>query len=224
MSSEVKTITLHGVLGKKFGRRHRFAVESPAEAVRALCAMIPGITAFFMGAKDHGMEFAVYAGDRNLIVQELRYPSGDDEIKFVPIIVGASGSTIATIAGAVLIVVGVILIETPFGVPLIYAGAALMAGGIITMLMSTTKSDAGEGDKENRASYAFNGPVNTQAQGNPVPVAYGGPMFVGSAVVSASLEAKDDVYAPSADGATIDGAGGGGNFVHVNVNSIMDSP
>lgn len=222
MASEIKTIRLHGALGKKFGAKHRFAVASPAEAVRALCAMIPGIQQYFMEAKDHGMEFAVFSGKRNLSLDEVRYPSGDDEIKFVPIIQGAkSGGAIMTIVGAVLVIVGIFLIWTPFGAPLIGVGLALMAAGVITMLSPQSKSEDSE-KVEKRPSYSFNGPVNTEAQGNPVPVAYGGPMYVGSAVISASIEAKDDAYAPRQTNTTDGYGGGGGNFVHVVASSVMD--
>lgn len=222
MSSDVKIIRLYGALGKEFGRVHKFAVNSPAEAVRALCAMVPGIQQYFMHAKDKGMEFAVYAGKRNLTLDEVRYPSGQDEIKFVPVIQGGkNGGAIMTIVGAVLVVVGIFLIWTPFGAPLIGVGLALMAAGIIVMLSPQAKPE--DGDKpDNRPSYSFNGPVNTEAQGNPVPVAYGGPMYVGSAVISASLEAKDDSYAPNPATTGSSGyGGGGGKFTYVNTNTLM---
>lgn len=211
MASELKTIRLYGVLGKKFGRKFKLAVNSPAEAVRALCTLVPGIQAFLMNAKDAGLEFAVYTGKRNLSVEELRYPSGDDEIKFVPMVIGAKGGGfIATILGAVLVVVGIFLIWTPFGLPLIGVGAALMVGGIMTMLAPVPK-EAGDRDKAgDRPSYSFNGPVNTQAQGNPVPVAYGGPMFVGSAVISASIIASDNAYVPNTAASPSGGGGTGG--------------
>ncbi|HCW20974.1 MAG TPA: phage tail protein, partial [Achromobacter sp.] len=45
---------------------------------------------------------------------------------------------------------------------------------------------------DNGASYNFNGPVNTSAQGIPVPVLYGR-MIVGSAVISAGIYAEDQV-------------------------------
>lgn len=40
---------------------------------------------------------------------------------------------------------------------------------------------------EERASYLFNGPVNTREQGGCVPVAYGGPQEVGSYTISAGV-------------------------------------
>lgn len=33
----LRDIHLHGALGRRFGRHHRLAVATPAEAVRALC-------------------------------------------------------------------------------------------------------------------------------------------------------------------------------------------
>ena len=48
---------------------------------------------------------------------------------------------------------------------------------------------------ENTPNYSMNGPVNVQAQGNPVPVAYGGHdtkgMVVGSVVISGGIYAED---------------------------------
>ena len=40
------------------------------------------------------------------------------------------------------------------------------------------------------ALHNFNGPVNTTAQGNPVPVIYG-EMIVGSATISAGIYSED---------------------------------
>ena len=42
----------------------------------------------------------------------------------------------------------------------------------------------------NGASYNFNGPVNTTAQGNPVPLLYG-ELFVGSSTISAGIYSED---------------------------------
>ena len=38
MIERIRTVRLYGWLGRAFGREHRLAVASPAEAVRALCA------------------------------------------------------------------------------------------------------------------------------------------------------------------------------------------
>jgi predicted phage tail protein len=45
---------------------------------------------------------------------------------------------------------------------------------------------------ENKPSFLFDGPVNTIAQGHPVPVGYG-EMYVGSAVISAGIVTEEIV-------------------------------
>ena len=57
------------------------------------------------------------------------------------------------------------------------------------MLTKTPKFEAGADRPDNKPSYAFDGPLNTTAQGNPVPLAYG-KILAGSQVISAGLEAR----------------------------------
>lgn len=40
MPERLRTIRLYGLLGARFGRKFRLAVSNPAEAVRALCAIL----------------------------------------------------------------------------------------------------------------------------------------------------------------------------------------
>jgi predicted phage tail protein len=63
-------------------------------------------------------------------------------------------------------------------------------GGVAQMLSPQQKGLSSKDSPDNGASYNFNGPVNTQAQGNPVPLLYGR-MIVGSAVISAGIYAED---------------------------------
>ena len=58
------------------------------------------------------------------------------------------------------------------------------------MLAPQPKTPGAPERPENRPSYAFDGPVNTAAQGNPVPVCYGR-LIVGSQVVSAGMMAEE---------------------------------
>ncbi|MNL81044.1 Bacteriophage lambda tail assembly protein I [compost metagenome] len=60
------------------------------------------------------------------------------------------------------------------------------------MLSPQQKGLSAADGPENGASYNFNGPVNTTAQGNPVPLLYGR-MIVGSSVISAGIYAEDQV-------------------------------
>ncbi|MBH1636326.1 tail assembly protein [Stenotrophomonas maltophilia] len=201
MADRLRTIRLYGLLGARFGRKFRLAVSNPAEAVRALCVLLPGFQQYLMGAKAKGMEFAVFVGRQNLSKDQLHDPPGADDIRIAPVMVGSKrGGVLQTIVGAVLVVVGVILLYTPaaaFGPGFIKLGVAMMAGGIVQMLSPQPKGLGAKDSPENTPSYSMNGAVNTQAQGNPVPVAYGGHdtkgMFIGSAVISGGILAEDQL-------------------------------
>lgn len=70
-------------------------------------------------------------------------------------------------------------------------GSTLVLGGISQMI-APTPDNADENERpENRPSYIFNGAVNTLRQGNPVPFGAGGPMLVGSQIVSAGIRSID---------------------------------
>jgi len=189
VSDKVRTIRLYGLVGARFGRVHRFAVSSTAEAMRALCTQVAGFEKFLMNAKDNGLTFAVFNGRRNLGEHELDYPVGDDEIRIAPVLVGSKKAGLfQTILGAALIVVGV-LTSAYGGGSLIGLGASLALGGVMQMLSPQTAGLAGTGP-DNGTSYYFNGPVNSSAQGEPVPLVYGR-MRVGSKVISAGIYAQD---------------------------------
>lgn len=206
----LRTIRLTGALGKRFGREFRLAVRSPAEAISALCNMVEGFELFLNESKEKfGLGYAVFVGDRNVGEDQLQDLSGADEIVFAPKMIGASG-TLQVILGAVLVVVGIMLIATPFAAPMIYAGTALMVSGIITMLAPQPKDPTSEDDSDKQASYAFQGPVNASAQGGPVPVFHGGPLTIGSAVISAGIIAEDQVHVPLPPGASGSGGRTGG--------------
>lgn len=196
---KVRTVRLYGVLRAKFGKEFRLAVASPAEAIRALSVQLPGFQAFLMGAKDRGLTFAVFNGRRNLTQDQLHDPPGDDDIRIAPVLQGSKrGGTLQTIIGAALIVVGAAVNIMSggslawIGTPLINAGVAMVIGGVVQMLSPTPKGLGTQESPDNQPSYAFNGPVNMQAQGNPVPVAYGD-TWTGSAVISGGIFAEDQV-------------------------------
>lgn len=196
MTDRVRTVRLYGVLGARFGREFKLAVNSPREAAHALSMMIPGFREFMRDAKSKGMEFAVFLGKQNLRHDQIDDPPGGDEIRIAPVLVGSKrGGVLQTIVGAVLIVVGAIFYATPVGVPLVNLGISLVVGGIVQMLSPQPKGLGAKDSAENAPSYSMNGTVNTQAQGNPVPYAFGGHdtkgMFVGSAVISGGILAED---------------------------------
>lgn len=206
--SELRTIRLYGPLGARFGRVHRFAVSNTSEAVQALCSQKPGFERYLTEAKDNGMTFAVFNGKRNLKEENLHDPVGSEDIRIAPVPIGSKRQgLLQTIVGIILIVVGVMTSWTG-GAGLVVMGIGMVAGGVIQMLTPMPKLSTLDSADAN-ASYMFNGPVNTQAQGNPVPLCYGR-LMVGSSVISAGIKANQEQIAGTSrygDGSTIIGGG-----------------
>jgi len=194
MAERLRTVRLYGKLGARFGRKFRLAVSSPAEAVRALCAVLPGFQQYLARAKEGGMAFAVFVGKKKLTKEQMQDPPGQEDIRIAPVLMGSKrGGVLNIILGVVLIVVG----AYTGNANLVYSGAVMAIGGVVEMLGPQPKGLGAQDSVENRPSYSMNGTVNTQAQGNPVPVAYGGHdtkgMLVGSAVISGGIMAEDQL-------------------------------
>lgn len=187
MSGNLRTIRLYGKLGSKFGRVHRLAVNSAAEAVRALCVMVPGFENYLRHAPS---DYIVFLGRENIGADDLALPFGKDDIRIAPIPAGAKqGGLFQVIVGVILIVAGVVTggTSSAAGMALLAGGVAMAASGAMMMLSPQPKSDMTNMDGvNNRSSYAFNGAVNTVAQGNPVPLLYGR-VITGSAVISGGI-------------------------------------
>lgn len=211
MSEQTRTIRLYGRLGAKFGRTHTLAVRNAAEAVRALCVLFPSFEAYLYGSKDRGEGYSVFYDGHNLSEEELRNPTGAAEIRIAPMVLGAKRAGVfQIIVGAALVVIGFALTFTPFAAaaPFFYKmGAAMIVGGLVQMLAPIPKGRGAQDRPDNKSSAVFNGPVNTQAQGNPVQVLYG-ELWTGSAVISAGINAVDQAIIPS--GVAGNGSGGAG--------------
>lgn len=187
-NEKVRTIRLYGKLGTKFGRVHYYVCNNTAEAVGALCNMVPGFKQELMSSKEKGVGYACFIGKENIDEDGLKAPVGDEDIRIAPMIVGSgsNGGLWSVIGGAALAVVGVFTSNPS----LVYAGIALAAGGVVQMVTPIPQGMTGTESADNGASYNFNGPVNVTAQGNPVPVLYG-QMKVGSVTVSGDMYSED---------------------------------
>ncbi|EKN4881411.1 tail assembly protein [Yersinia enterocolitica] len=193
-AQEVMTpIKLSGSLATRFGRNHQRLISHKKEAFRALSVTIPGFEEYLITAKKRGLTFAIFVGGKNVGKEELELASGGQEIRIVPVIIGSKKAGIfQTILGAVLVVVGAVLWATPFGAPLVMSGASMMLGGVVQMLSPQVGGLASRQSPDNKPSYAFGGPVNSTAQGNPVGVLYG-KRRIGGAVISAGIYAEDQM-------------------------------
>jgi predicted phage tail protein len=199
----VRKITLYGHLAKKFGRHHELDVRSAGEAIRALCVNFSDFRKYLM--ENNAPGYHVRVGREYRDIEGLNYPA-DDTIRIIPAVAGAGkglGSILLGIAiiggafltgGASLTMLGNFavmptLVTTSIGAMALNVGMSLILGGVAQALAPSPKSQD-TAPAQNSPSYAFNGPINTVTQGNPVPVCYGR-LVVGSQVVSAGLSTTD---------------------------------
>lgn len=189
----MKTIELHGILKKKFGRFFKLDVKSAKEASHALACQLPEFKRFMLDSERLGYRFAVFNGKKktqktNISEQQLNDITTASHIHIVPRVIGSggkSGGWLQVIAGAVMVVVGV-MTSWAGGGALVGAGIGLMVGGVSSLLMPTPKLDPANEDG-NKPNNGFGGAVTTVAQGNPVPILYG-EREVGGFIVSAGIE------------------------------------
>ena len=157
--------------------------------------MLPGFQTELMTSKERGISYACFLGKANIGKDDLQLSGGGEDIRIAPVLAGAkSGGFLQTVLGIALIA-GSFLIPGLglFAAPMLNLGISMAIGGVVQMLSPQQAQSSAADKAENAASYVINGPVNTTAQGNPVPVLYGR-MVVGSAVISAGILAQDQAY------------------------------
>ena len=151
----MKTVVLRGELGKKFGRLHKFDLNTPAEAIRALSANFEGFQRELTESGERGIGYMVQIGkDAMASLDEIDFPTGQtEEISITPVLQGAGGGGVGQIfAGIALIAFAAITagaglipgLGLGFGASTAFAigsvGAALALGGT-AQLLSPTISD-----------------------------------------------------------------------------------
>jgi predicted phage tail protein len=200
-SIPVRKVELSGVLGKKFAKVFNYRARDVPHALRALKSQFPGFEKFMLDAEKKGLTFAVFVGGKNIKEEEIDLTKGNENIRIVPVIIGSKrGGMFQTILGAALIAAAIYFSggaaaaafssAGAMGGGLAMAGASMMIGGVIQMLSPQPGGLSISQDADNKPSYAFGGPVNSTAQGNPVGVLYGS-REIGGAIISAGIYAED---------------------------------
>jgi predicted phage tail protein len=205
----MKVVKVYGALRKKLGQcRFQFDVDTPAQALKALCVNFPGLEKWLMDNEASGMNFRVALG-REKITNDYSDPlvlpwSEREVFSITPVIVGAGRGVGQILAGIGLIALAILapglgggvaaatLFGTKFtalslGVGL--TGASLLLSGVANLISPQPSMGSLTSGRESvrLESFTFSGIVNTSKQGLPVPIAYGR-LFVGSAVISAGLD------------------------------------
>lgn len=213
----MREVKLSGILGERYGQDWTLDVRTPAEALRAINANRPGFLQYLCDSERDGIAYRILLDERDIEVDELAGPYGRETFHLVPVFSGAgknSGNIAKTVVGAVLAVVAIAVTygtasgpiaagglsagmsSTYVGVgfasismsTLALFGVSMMLTGINGILASSNLASNTD-SAENKPSYVFNGPVNTIAQGGPVPLGYG-ELIVGSYVISGGIEAQ----------------------------------
>ena len=190
----LKTIKLHGILGKKFGQFFKLDVQTAREATHAIACQNAEFKRFMLESDKLGLKFAVFLGRKNITENDIDNVTDTDVIHIVPRIVGSGGSSfnwLQVVAGAVLVGVGAFTFgaTTATGAALIGAGIGMFVGGVAGLLMPTVDMSNQDPDG-NKANKGFGSAVTTVSQGNPVPILYG-EREIGGFYASGGIHAED---------------------------------
>lgn len=190
----MREIRIYGALAKFLKRRvFRAEVASAAEAVRFLVANFPAVEKHM--ADQH---YRISLGERDLDLDEIHEPAGQQVIKIVPVVAGA-GKVGQIILGVALVALAFLGPAGAFGAAfaknaLLFQvlggiGGSLVLGGVAGLLTPVPSIAAVGADSNNdpRKSYSFSSIQNTSRQGTSVPICYG-EVITGSVVISAGID------------------------------------
>ena len=198
----MRKIKLYGELVEITGHKELEAVvNTTAQAVSFLVNNFPELESHMANKY-----YRVLLDKKEAVgIEELHFPIGKSDIKFVPVISGSGGIGKSLFGGA--------LIALSFGVgglftaPLIQSGtfsfaaaglgakaafgigAGLVLSGVSDMLFPTPKMPQFSSEQDPRLSFSFSGTQQTSRAGTPVPLVYG-EIFTGSVVISSSIDTE----------------------------------
>ena len=200
----LRKIKLYGELAKQVGHKEfeDINVSNVAQAVSFLINNFPQLESYMSNKY-----YQVLLEKEDVGIDELHFPVGQSDIKFVPVISGAGGNL-----GKVLL--GGALIAMSFGVgglfttPLAFGGggigfasaglgakaafgigAALVLSGVSGMLFPVPKLPEFSSEQDPRLSFSFSGTQQTSRAGTPVPIVYG-EIVTGSVIISGGIDTE----------------------------------
>ena len=124
----MKVVKVYGALRKRLGQcRFEFDVNTPAQAIKALCVNFPGLDKWLIDSEQDGVGYRVAVSKEKATeenVAPLLMPFSDREVfSITPVVAGAG-------RGGTQILIGAALIAVAIAAP--GAGFALSAGGFTT--------------------------------------------------------------------------------------------
>ena len=188
---KLKKIKVYGRLRKFLGQSYfEAAVKSPKQAFHFLIANFPEVENHMMNQlykiKMGGME----------ITEDLLSLQSDEDIQIIPIAIGAKGAVVgglftalgsgATIAG---LTIGSMVAPVFTAI-----GTNMLINEASNLLMprqdipSGVMADSFSQNDPTFQSFGFGSISNVAKAGIPVPIIYGGPVFVGTVVISSGID------------------------------------
>ncbi|SEB62251.1 tail assembly protein [Rhodobacter sp. 24-YEA-8] len=189
----MRTIHLHGSLGREFGHKIRLAVDTVKEAIDALQANFPK---FFNTIRNGHFRVIVGKTQKNgMELDEAMLPGfklGTQDLFIVPVIKGSKRGGLGKIIAGVALIGLASLGGAALAAPLFAGGsmsmgsiagamgASLMLTGVATLLAPELKAE------ENEKSFTMTGPQNTTREGGIIPIAYGR-VWTGGTMINGAL-------------------------------------
>ena len=197
-------IKLYGDLAEITGHNEFEAlVNSTGQAVSFLINNFPQLESHMANRY-----YKVLVDEQEIDEQQIHFPIGRSEIKFVPVIQGAGGNLGRVLLGGALIAVsmgafgafagkavsfgakGIGFSKAALGAKAAFGiGAALVLSGVSDMLFPMPKMPEFKSEQDPKLSYGFGGTQNTSRAGTPVPVVYG-EIITGSVVISGAIDTQ----------------------------------
>lgn len=198
----MKTLKLTGLLAKKFGKEFQLDVESPAEAIRALCYQIPGFEEALKEGSYRVKRLLTKTSGYDIGIEAVHLTFGKSPgFVITPVVAGSKKGGVGKI------ILGIALVGAAFfftggaaaglattigstGLTYGYmatSGAMMMLNGISKMLTPSAKTPKNKDQKE---SFMLDATGNLTEQGNPVPIVIG-EVFTGSVVVSTGITTEE---------------------------------
>jgi len=200
----LKKVKLYGDLAEVTGHKEfEVAVNSTAQAVSFLINNFPKLESYMANRY-----YRVLLDEEEIDTDQLHFPVGKSEIKFVPVVQGAGCNLGKILLGGALIAVSMgafgafgagaisfgaggggfaaasLGAKAAFGI-----GASLVLSGVSGMLFPVPKMPEFSSEQDPRLSFSFSGTQQTGRAGTPVPLVYG-EIVTGSVVISGGIDTE----------------------------------
>lgn len=163
-------VHLLGKLGDKFGKEFNLDVRHTKQLIRAIAVQRKGFLNFFFDEQEKGIEYVFKKGKEFLKVGEESLSFGSEDVFIMAVPQGSVSEGFKRDLGALLTVIGTILVFIPgfqgVGAAMIAVGGYIMFDGIMGLI-------ADDSPPEDVEAAIFGGPINVAKQGIPIPLCYG---------------------------------------------------